>query len=420
MSNSKLRKLLKSVLQEIKPSLQELKEERAFAKEIVARLKRHINAEITVTGSVAKGTFLRESKDLDIFLLFKQSVPKEKFESLTKSAVAKAFPRQHYVISYAEHPYVRLHLSGRRIDIVPAYKITNASQLKSAVDRSVLHAKFILANLRKKQIDEVLLLKKFLKSNALYGAEIRVQGFSGYLCELIILHYKSFVNLLKSVRGWKLPIFIDLKKYYKKNEITDAIKKFHSPLVVIDPTDKNRNVAAAVSIENVKLFAVLSKRFLQNTNNRFFASPPSFYGKLKKIKQGYLIRLEKPDVVDDILWGQIRKMERLLIDFLEKHDFEVKKILDDADDEIKLAVSLKENVLPREKLILGPPLKLKDNVKKFKLAHKRSRFIIKNKKVCAYAKREIRNAEDALKLFFKSTELPSHLDSKSIKIISIS
>src|SRR3989338_2549010 len=414
MVNSKLKKLLKSVLQGIKPSLQQLKEERDFAKDIVSRLKKQSNAEITVTGSIAKGTFLKESKDLDIFLLFKQTVPKERFESLAKSAVTKAFPKQHYVISYAEHPYVRLHLAGRRIDVVPAYKITNAKQLKSAVDRSVLHTKFILANLKKKQIDDVLLLKKFLKSNALYGAEIRIQGFSGYLCELLILYYKGFVNLLKAASKWELPVFIDLKKYYKKNEIVDAIKKFHSSLVVIDPTDQNRNVAAAVSVENNKQFATLAKKFLQNPNDQFFGSPISFYDKVKKLK--YLIILKKPDVVDDVLWGQIMKMERLLVDFLKKHDFEIKNIIDEAEDEIKIAINLKQNVLPNKRLILGPPLKLKDNVKKFKLAHKGAKFIIKNKKVCAFVKRDIRNAEEALRMFFRTIELPSHLDKKSVKI----
>ena len=62
----------------------------------------------------------------------------EKFEALIRNATSRAFPGQRYVVSYAEHPYVRLHSQGRKIDIVPAYKIkkiTGAADLKSAVDR---------------------------------------------------------------------------------------------------------------------------------------------------------------------------------------------------------------------------------------------------------------------------------------------
>ena len=414
MAKNKLKKLLKSVLPNIKPSAQELKDERSFAKRIVAKLKKQTNAQVVVTGSIAKGTFLRESKDLDVFLLFKQTVSKEKLESLVKSAVVKAFPNQHYVVSYAEHPYVRLHLAGRRIDVVPAYKISKATELKSAVDRSVLHTKFILDNLRKK--DDVLLLKKFLKSNGLYGAEIRVQGLSGYLCELLIIYYKSFVNLLGAAVKWRLPVFIDLKRYYKKNEIVLTVKRFNTFLVVIDPTDKNRNVAAAVSEENIKRFAALAKKLLKKPSERFFSSPMSFHEKLKKMKSVYIIKLKKPDIVDDILWGQVRKMERMLLEFLKKHDFEIKSILDEADQDIKIAISLRHDKLPGKKLILGPPLKLKGNVRKFKAAHKRARFIIKNKKVCAYVKRDIRNGGEVLRLFFRTTELPSHLDKRSVKV----
>ncbi len=420
MSKTKLTKLLKSVLDRIKPSPEEARCEKTFAKEIINKLKKTTKAHVVLTGSIAKETFLRESKDVDVFLLFDKKVPKEKFEQLVRNAVERAFPNQRYLISYAEHPYVRLHIGDRRIDVVPAYAIKKASELKSAVDRSVLHTKFVINTLSKNQLNDVLLLKKFLRSNELYGAEIRVQGLSGYLCELLIIHYKSFSNLLKAVSKWKKwiinPVILDTKKYYKKGDYSYLVKRFNTSFIVIDPTDKNRNVAAAVSAANIGKFIKLSRRFLVNTSLNFFNDPEPFYDKLKRMKNKYLIKIKKPQIVDDVLWGQIRKMERMLLDFLKRKDFVVKKILEHANEEVVLAVDFKSTTLTEKKLIFGPFLKLKEDVLKFKKAHFGARFLIKNRRICAYINRDILDAKSALKEFFKKSTLPSHLAKESIKI----
>ena len=42
-----------------------------------------------------------------------------------------------------------------------------------------------------------------MKGVGVYGAEIRVGGFSGYLCELLTLSFGSFTDILKAVSDWK-------------------------------------------------------------------------------------------------------------------------------------------------------------------------------------------------------------------------
>ena len=121
----------------------------------------------------------------------------------------------------------------------------------------------------------VILLKKFLKGVGVYGAEIKVGGFSGYLCELLIIHYGSFLNLLKSVVNWRWRrkrIVIDIEKSYEKKGV-DPTQVFDSPLIVIDPIDDRRNVASALREDRLSEFIAAAKAFLRNPSEHFFFPP---------------------------------------------------------------------------------------------------------------------------------------------------
>ena len=169
----------------------------------MGRLKKVVpkGIEIMVAGSAARGTNLRGNSDIDIFLLFKNPVPKEKMEK-TAIEVAKRLVKgnknESYIVRYAEHPYARLFLDnvGLRVDLVPAYKITSASERITSVDRTQLHNQFVKSSLSQRQRDDVRVLKALLKFHGIYGAEARTEGFSGYLCELLIHTYGSFAGLL--------------------------------------------------------------------------------------------------------------------------------------------------------------------------------------------------------------------------------
>ncbi len=416
MPNARMHALLSSILKTIKPSKGERAQEHAFARRALLRIKSATTAKVTLTGSIAKDTFLKDKKDIDIFVLFKRDVPKSDLRSRVLDIAKKAFPLSPFLLSYAEHPYVRLTLEGRRIDIVPAYEIRSSRDLQSAVDRSVLHTRFIRRNLSVRRRDDVLLLKKFLRSAELYGAEIRVQGFSGYLCELLIIRYRGFVPLLRHASRWKFPVFIDCAGFYRKSRERRAIsEKLKHPFIVIDPTDRNRNVAAAVSEENLKRFIARAKRFIANPSGRFFADPKTFEEKMAMLPNRYLITFAKPEVVDDVLWGQLRKLERQLRQFLEKHEFNA-RVLIDSDGLIRLVVSFKSDALPSTIFLRGPSTALREHVRAFKKSHPRARFIIKNKTMYARVPRRLVNPHMALAEFFKTAQLPSHLDKESVKI----
>lgn len=415
-----MQKILSRVLPAIKPTLDESAKEIGFAELLVAHVQRNAprGCTVTLTGSIAKRTFLRDKRDIDIFVLFERSVPSEKLEPYIKDIMRAAFPGVGYQLSYAEHPYVRFHFEGRRIDLVPAYKIADATERMSAVDRSVLHTRFVIRALKKKQIDDVLLLKQFLRANSLYGAEIKVGGFSGYLSELLIIIYGSFSRLIRTAASWKSSslVFLDLKKYYNrksKKEAAEIAKRFNSNFIVIDPTDKNRNVAAAVSKKSFSRFISLCKAFVKKPSEAFFFRKPETFeeqvARISKNRKLFILSMPRPDVVDDVLWGQLYK----LIGQLKAHlkEFQPKDVLaDDTRHLVRLAIILQKDRLPEKMLVAGPPLHMKKHVMQFRKSHRKARFITKKKKLYAQVKRPVVKAEDAIRAFFHSfAATKSHL-----------
>jgi len=401
---------LREVLESIKPSDGEIKKEQEFARKIIKKLRVE-GGKTVLTGSVAKKTFLKKGRDLDVFVLFQKNVKKSSFEKIIKNAVEKSFPKEKYEIRYAEHPYVRLYIEGRKIDVVPAYQIKKAEERLSAVDRSVLHTKYILRNLEK--VDDVLLLKQFLKSNGMYGAEIKVEGFSGYLCELLIIKYGSFVKLLKNAVRWKSPVIIDIEKYWKRKD--ELEKRFDCPLIVIDPTDKNRNVAAALSEKNFKKFISKARLFLKNPKKEMFFKEENIKKKIERMKKkgnAYFVKFKTPEIVDDVLWGQLKKLSKNIETFLK--EFEVLEMLLYSDSEKTLVVfRVRNEKLPEKKKVRGPFKHLEKNVKEFRKVHKKIFF--REGRAYAVEKRRLRDVEKALKEFFKNGKsVPSRF--KKLKV----
>ncbi len=405
--------ILTAVLAAVRPSPAEMAGEVRFSRALVEHIQASApaNSEVVLTGSMAKRTFLREKRDVDVFVLFGRSVPREKLEPAIKRIMQKAFPGRAYQLSYAEHPYARFRLDGRRIDLVPAYRIADASERISAVDRSVLHTTFVRKNLR--SIDDVLLLKSFLQANSLYGAEIKVQGFSGYLCELLIIRYGGFMKLLRAASGWKVqvPVFLDIKKYYKGAKAVREAQLRLGRFVVIDPTDANRNVAAALSPENLSRFTHVCRSFLKKPDAQFFLrKPESFQEKVAQAAGAargaklFTVSLPRPDVVDDVLWGQLRRMLGQLGRHLAEYNPKA-MLADDSQHIIRLALVLGLDRLPLELAVAGPPAGMKEHAAAFRKSHKGARFVVRKKRVYAIVRRPAASAtaEWAIREFFRKS-----------------
>lgn len=242
-----------------------------------------IDAKANAVGSVAKNTWLRGKSDIDIFISF--PIDKE-MDYLKEKGLDIAYKTNDAFNGkasehYASHPYLTCEIDGFEVDIVPCYDIKEGQSIISAVDRTILHTNYIKEHLSKEQEDEVLLLKKFMDAVGTYGSEFKTGGFAGYLCELLILEYGTFEATLRAAQNWKRHTVIDLESYG-----TGGNKIFKDdPLVFIDPTDKNRNVGAALRMERYVDFIVASRNFLAIADDNDLE---------EKIKEERIIEFFKP------------------------------------------------------------------------------------------------------------------------------
>ena len=254
-----------SILKQLRPTSEEIDAVNETTEKVINFInelceKEGIDAKANAVGSVAKNTWLRGKSDIDIFISFPIDTDmdylKEKGLDIAykTNEALDGNPSEHY----ASHPYLTCDIDGFEVDIVPCYAIGEGQSIISAVDRTILHTKYIQRHLRKEQEDEVLLLKKFMDAVGTYGSEFKTGGFAGYLCELLILKYGTFEATLRTAQNWKRHTVIDLEDF---GTAGNPLFK-NDPLVFIDPTDKNRNVGAALRMERYVDFIVASRNFL--------------------------------------------------------------------------------------------------------------------------------------------------------------
>ena len=107
-------------------------------------------------------------------------------------------------------------------------------------------------------LGDVRLLKRFMQGIGVYGAEIKVGGFSGYLCELLIMKYGSFTQTIRAFAEYNRRVVVDIEGFYA-NRANELQLLFPESLVIIDPVDKGRNVASAVQPQKLYEFIVCGK-----------------------------------------------------------------------------------------------------------------------------------------------------------------
>jgi len=408
-----MEKVLEMALKRITPGEKEQLEVEGIAREVEVEIGEFLPSGVRtmLTGSVVKGTFLSGEGDVDLFALFPHSYSKELMFEEVKEAVESAYPKAKMEIAYAEHPYVKFYLKGKKIDVVPAYLMVEGERIKSAVDRSQLHTKYVLEEMSEKQRGDVRLLKKFLKANGLYGAEIKTLGFSGYLCELLVIAHKDFEGVLKAASGWRGKVVLDLERYYTNDK--EILKRFPEQFIVVDPVDSERNVAAPVSAENFARFVEVCGRFLKNPLEEFFFPKKISAANIEKWMRGrnlYGIEFSNEKIVDDVLWGQIRRVSSALGVFLEQNGFTVLGSHSFSDGKkTVLFFELKEEELLLEKEMRGPLLKMKEDCGKFRAKHKGAKFVEKEGRLFAVEKRKWRDFSGAFKEYAKKGFVPSHL-----------
>ena len=323
----------------------------------IANFKDNRISRVLVGGSFAKGTWLESDTDIDFFVMIEPSVERNEFEELGKSIGYHALRKYKPYLRYSEHPYVEGKVDGTRVNIVPCYRVEK-SKWKSAADRSPFHTDFMQDKLNDNLKSQVRVLKKFLKAVGIYGSQIAVSGFSGYVTEVLVLKYGSFEGVLKLFSEFEPNHIISL---YPPDE--KIVEKFASPIIIIDPIDSNRNLGAAISADCVAKFALASRQFLKNPSIEYMRKSGKLKPKIiKQIESNLLIiefKIQKRS--PDILWGQLKRKLTSISKMLSNSRFEIiKKYCYTDEDKHAVFIFIFEYAnLPKITVNRGPEVYLK-------------------------------------------------------------
>ncbi|MCL4315027.1 MAG: CCA tRNA nucleotidyltransferase [Candidatus Thermoplasmatota archaeon] len=258
----------------------------------------NIDARPVLVGSVAKGTNLKGS-DIDIFIAFSRKYNEKEIENyglrIGRSVLDPAMER------FAEHPYVYGYVDGIKVDIVPCFDIMPGETKISSVDRTLLHTDYVNMNLDNTGKNEVRKLKVFFRSAGIYGSDVVTSGFSGYICELLILNFGSFDETVTYFSTLKGRLLIP----------PDSGRKFpDATAVVIDPTDNNRNAGAAISAEALSRAKIASKLYLEEGMECFRKSGKIPVDPVIRNTAFRVISFPRPDVSDDIVYTQLVRVSK--------------------------------------------------------------------------------------------------------------
>jgi len=354
-------------------------------------------------GSYAKGTWLPEKADIDIFLKFKKSTPEKKFTEIAKKIGFSAMKKYKPYVRYSEHPYVEAHVKDTRVNVVPCYDVPKG-KWQSAADRSSFHTAFMLESLTGQMKNDVRLLKEFLKCNNVYGAEIAKQGFSGYVAEVLIWNFRSFEGVIKKIA-----------KINRGQIIGNASKKFDTPIVIMDPIDDQRNLAAAISTENIGKFVLVCRKFLKKPSVSFFKVKPS---SKKVLKNSFVVKFNYKARSPDIIWGQIKRAASALSTQMEVEGFTVLRHMafTDEKNEACLIFEFDSLDIPKDMVHEGPEFFSEADSESFiaKNSKKSDLMWINNKgKILSLQKRKHSNAklflQDLLKNNLEKSGVPKGL-----------
>lgn len=307
----------------VTPTPDETKKLDEVRSRVEARLHRILDGlspspEISLGGSFARGTWLKGSFDIDFFIMYHQDYQRERLEGESILSLKKSLDGYKTHLRFAEHPYVEGFVDGVRVNLVPCYKVASG-EWKSAADRSPYHTKYVTSKMDERLRLEARLFKKFVKTAKVYGAEVKVQGFSGYVCEVLVMKYGSFENTLEGLAKLEPSEVLSLEEYDK-----DLAASFKSPAVILDPVDTTRNLGAAISARNVAKLVFQCRRFLDKPSLSFFKEK-SGRGKPNKelLYRTLVVTFGTNWRSPDILWGQLKKSAAGIANKLETSGFHV-------------------------------------------------------------------------------------------------
>ena len=370
MSEDAFEATVAAVRERVDPSPAERERLRTAADELVERAAAAAtecvaDADVVQVGSTARGTWTAGDRDIDVFVRFPTDIDRETLEQYGLEVGREVLPDGHE--EYAEHPYVKGEYEGFDVDLVPCFRVDVATEIRSAVDRTPFHNAYLTERLDDDLAADVRVFKRFLKGIDAYGSDLRTEGFSGYLAELLVVEHGGFEPLLLAAADWNPQVEFDPEDH--------GTRSFSDPLVVIDPTDPERNVAAVCSAENVARLQHYARDLLSDPRESLFfrPDPPALDPDgvrdhlARRGTSAVAVVFDCPDLVDDQLYPQLKKSLTGVADGLDRRGFDVfrRATFADGDGEAVLFVELSVDERPTVERHEGPPVHVRRHAEGF-------------------------------------------------------
>jgi tRNA nucleotidyltransferase (CCA-adding enzyme) len=355
------------VLEKIRPRRREHNHIWEVACELVETVDESGEARGMVVGSVARDTWITGDRDLDVFMLFDPALPRADLEHRGLDLARQIAGRfgDGMREKYSEHPYINTTIRGLDVDLVPCYAVASAAGIQSAVDRTPFHTRYIREAIDG-FVDDVLLMKQFTKAAGIYGSDHMTEGFAGYLCELLVIRYGGFTPLIEAAGAWEPGLVIDIAGH--------QAKEFDDPLVVIDPVDPKRNVAASLSMTRMFEFVELARGYAAEPAIDYFLprrdAPLTRDGfctiLATRATHLYAIVFSTPQILPDVLVPQLRKSLEAIGGMLDRYGFSVSRMEACMEQEHSMLLfELLVEELPPLKRHMGPNVWHADNAENF-------------------------------------------------------
>ncbi len=374
-----IKKVFQEQLDLIKPPEEVEEKIREVAEEFIEELReklslKKIKADIFIGGSVAKGTVIKKDVyDMDVFV---------RFEGYSDSEISGLLGRvmNHFIKKgmvkkvHGSRDYYQLIIDGILIEVIPVLKIKKPADALNVTDLSYFHVSYVLKKLNKKLVDDIRLAKTFVYAQGVYGAESYIHGFSGYALELLVLHFGGFEKFIKEVAKMEVSkrskaVIDDAGFYSGKDRVLSQMNasKIVGPLVLVDPTFKERNALSGLSLESFVKFQKACQKFLKNPSGRFFKVADVGL-QFEKYKDAKMVSVRTNKQAGDIAGTKSRKFFDFFVYKLAR-EFKVKKAEFDYDDSKNVAKFYFVLDIKKDEIVRGPPVTSVHHLTGFKNAH---------------------------------------------------
>jgi len=394
--SKKINQILNQVLSKVEPPKEDMEiidnSLTEFKKNISKEIKRlKIDADLFEGGSFAKKTIIKKDVyDVDIFIRFNEKYKNQDISKLAGKLLKKS---KNVILTHGSRDYFKIKISPDFfIELVPVIKVNKPENADNITDLSFSHVRYINKKLKsKKTLNEIKIAKAFCYATNTYGAESYINGFSGYAIELLIYYYGSFLKFVKAMaKHKKEKIIIDIEKDYKRKDILLDMNssKLESPIILVDPTFKQRNALAALSEETFERFKKDCGKFLKSPSIKSFEIKKVDLEKIEKdaVKnknEFILLEAKTSKQEGDVAGSKLLKFyNHLEKEILKYFEIKNKGFNYNHQKSARYFFVVKKK---SERLIEGPYVNDKRSVKLFKKHHKKT--FSKNKRI--YTKEKI-------------------------------